>query len=69
MLKLICELQQTTEMLKFVPANNSSLVIDKCRKMLLRSYVRFSTRNPSKIRQDPGSKYMQILVLAMHDHM
>ena len=28
--------------------------------MILHSYVRFSTRNLGKIRQDPGSKYMQI---------
>ena len=27
---------------------------------ILHSYVRFSTRNLGKIRQDPGSKYMQI---------
>ena len=36
---------------------------------ILSSYVRFSTRNLSKIRQEPGSKYIQILVLAMQDNM
>ena len=41
-------------------------------KIMLRSYVlmRLSTRNLAKIRQDTGSKYMQVpIVMVMQDHM
>ena len=37
---------------------------------ILHSYVRFSTKNLAKIRQDPDSKYMQVLIMmVMQDHM
>ena len=37
---------------------------------ILLSNVRLSTRNLAKIRQDPGSKYMQVpIVMVMQDHM